>query len=148
MPAGETHKSKTKSSERKSSGWRGGWMLLGMVEKKLQRAGMCVELYRRRSPWTLLSRNNIQIQPAQTPWLSPCLVFPSTPGGLWIPDSKDLSNGLRRSWERAQIQQVLRRTDNKKLRHVTTAFVHAVVPGDGHETMSWNPCQTRKPEWD
>jgi len=45
MPAGETHKSKIKSSERKSSGWKDGWLLLGTAEKELQRAGACFEPY-------------------------------------------------------------------------------------------------------
>lgn len=30
--------SKTKSSERKASGWRDGWMMLGIAERELQRA--------------------------------------------------------------------------------------------------------------
>lgn len=41
---------------------------------------------------------------SQPPLLCPWL--------LGIPDPRDLSNGLGRSWERAQIQQILRRTDN------------------------------------
>lgn len=78
----------------------------------------------------------------------PMHMVPSAPGGLWIPDWKDLSKGLRRSWERAQIQQVLRRTDNKKVRHIMTVFVHAVMAGDRHENMSWNPWKIKEPEWD
>lgn len=77
-------------SERKSGGWRDGWMLLGTAEMELQRAVVCVEFYQQRSPWTLLSRSNIQIQPAWIPLLSPssCFPVPRGPVNTWFKGPK------------------------------------------------------------
>jgi len=120
--------------------------MLGIAERKLQRAGLCTESCQGRSLWTRLSRKGSQTQPAQIPLLS---TFSSVSGGPWIPYWKGLSNGQRRNWKRAQKQQVLRadhKNQGASWQSLFTLPSLGTMACDRQKTKHQNPCQTRKME--